>query len=311
MTYPIAVATLFEGEYERGAAALINSLSAHGFRGSVWCGIRGPRPKWFPPNGDCMQMDSGVTIRIVDLDTPMHFANYKPYFLNQVAAYDLNVAAVIYSDPDIVVKCDWKFIEDWCSFGIAAVADECWNFPASSPIRRRWLRLCAELGLDTDSTSTENSLNIYCNSGFVGVPRDHFHFVELWMEVQEALIATGLDESQFMPADSNGTIRGLDQDAFNIALMRNADHLSLLGPEGMDFASGGSVLSHATGQPKPWELSAIRSSLSGRPPSKSYRAFLDYAVGELEALPPSSVRRRVLAYKIARVIGAFYRRQDY
>jgi hypothetical protein len=310
VTYPIVVATLFEGDYERGAAALINSLSAHGYKGSVWCGIRGPRPNWYRPNGDCMQICSGVTIRIIDLDTPMHFANYKPYFLNQVAAYDLDVAAIVYSDPDIVLKCDWKFVEDWCSFGIAAVADENWNLPASSPIRRRWLRLCAELGLDTGRAST-NSLNIYCNSGFVGVPRDHLDFVELWREVQETLIATGLAESEFMPGDSNGIIRGLDQDAFNIALMRNADHVSLLGPEGMDFAPGGYVLSHATGRPKPWDLSAIRSALNGRPPSKSHREFLRYAVGELEALPPSSVRRRIFEYKIARIIGAYYRRQDY
>ncbi len=310
MTYPIAVATLFEGEYERGAAALINSLSAHGYKGSVWCGIRGPRPNWYRPNGDCMQICSGVTIRIIDLDTPMHFTNYKPYFLNQVASCDLNVAAIVYSDPDIVLKCDWKFVEDWCSFGIAAIADENWNLPASSPIRRRWLRLCAELGLDTGCAST-NPLNVYCNAGFVGVPRDHLDFVDLWREVQEALIATGLAESEFMPGDSNGIIRGLDQDAFNIALMRNADHVSLLGPEGMDFAPGGYVLSHATGRPKPWDLSAICSALNGRPPSKRHREFLRYAVGELEALPPSSVRRRVVEYKIARMIGTYYRRQDY
>jgi hypothetical protein len=257
-----------------------------------------------------MRTRSGVTIRIIDLDTRMHFTNYKPYFLNQVAAYDLDAAAVIYSDPDIVFKCDWKFIEDWCSFGIATVADEGWNLPSSSPIRKRWLRLCADLGLDTGWVTT-NSLDIFCNAGFVGVPREHFDFVELWRKVQEALIAMGLDESQFGPSDSDGTIRALDQDAFNIALMRNADHISLLGPEAMDFVPGGYVLSHATGRPKPWELSAIRSSLGGRPPSKSHAAFLRYAVGELEALPPSSVRRRVLAYKIARVIGAFYKRQDY
>ena len=256
-----------------------------------------------------MQVGSDVSVRIIDLDTQMHFTHYKPYFLNRVVEFDPNVAAIVYSDPDIVFKCNWKFVEEWCSFGIAAVADVNWNLPASSPTRKRWLRLCAELGLDTGCTSI---LNVYCNAGFVGVPREHFAFFELWRDVQEAFIAKGLlDESQFKSEDSDGSIRSLDQDAFNIALMLNVDHISLVGPEGMDFASGGQVLSHATGRPKPWELSAIRSALGGRPPSKSHREFLRYAVGELEALPPSSVRRRLLAYKIARGIGACYRRQDY
>ena len=274
----------------------------------MWCGIRGQRPNWYRANGDCMQVGSDVSVRIIELDTEMHFTNYKPYFLNQVAERAPNAAAIIYSDPDIVLKCNWKFVEDWCSFGIAAVADENWNLPASSPIRKRWLQLCAELGLDAGCGSI---LNVYCNAGFVGVPREHLDFVELWRDVQEAFVAKGLDESQFMSGDSYGSIRHLDQDAFNIALMLNVDHISLLGPEGMDFASGGQVLSHATGRPKPWELSAIRSALGGRPPSKSHREFLRYAVGELEAFRPSSVQRRILAYKIARGIGACYRRQDY
>ena len=115
---PEVVTTLFEGEYHRGAAALINSLSAHGYRGQVWCGIRGEPPPWFDATGDTMRLPSGLSVRIVPIQTEMHFANYKPYFLETVAEAEPSAKVLIYFDPDIVLKCEWDVIAD-CVLGVS------------------------------------------------------------------------------------------------------------------------------------------------------------------------------------------------
>jgi hypothetical protein len=318
------VTTLFEGEYHRGAAALINSLSVHGYRGEVWCGIRGERPPWFRSVDDTMQLQSGLSVRIVPIRTEMHLANYKPYLLDLVAKAVPSAKVLIYFDPDIVVKCEWSVIEDWCARGIAAVADQNWRMPESSPVRHSWVEWCQAHGLEILSEPSCR-LGVFCNSGFVGVARELLGFVELWREIQELIVAAGFNDRDVFGSIGEKkprVVRGgvasgidsfltLDQDAFNVALMAYAANVSLLGPEAMDFVPGGYVLSHATGRPKPWEHSGVVGAACGHPPAKSYRHFLEYASGELSAVSDFSVIRRRLGYRLSRVIGAIYRRDDY
>ena len=50
----------------------------------------------------------------------------------------LDLGTLFYFDPDIIVKCDWKFLEQWAETGIALCEDI--NSPMSSthPIRAMW-----------------------------------------------------------------------------------------------------------------------------------------------------------------------------
>jgi hypothetical protein len=256
-----------------------------------------------------MQLRSGLTIRILEVNTEQHLTNFKPYFLREIAAVDHEATVLVYCDPDMVLKKTWRAIEEWCSFGIAAVADANWNMPASSPVRQRLLQMAEEAGFPVDHDDA-SWFNLYCNAGFVGVPREHLRFLQFWQDIQEAFVAAGFRPSP-TAFRSQEALRWLDQDCFNIALMAHAAHLSLLGPESMDFAPGGTLLSHAAGRPKPWQGRMIRSALGGHPPSKTHAEFLRYALGELEAHKPWTVQRRRVQYKIARSIGACYRKQDY
>jgi hypothetical protein len=165
------VATLFErGHYEVGVAALLNSLIRSGFRGRVWCGIRGVTPAWLEPQRVSECAHGKLAVVTVNLDTERHLALYKPHFMMQVAQEEAAATSVVYLDPDIVVKCDWAFLERWCNRGIAAIADNGPSMPASSPERLDWRDFRAQISPAFDETRAR-PLDFYCNSGFVGVNR--------------------------------------------------------------------------------------------------------------------------------------------
>ena len=64
-----AICTLFEGHYHIGAAALINSLHQGGFRGRIYCGLRGPLPPWAEPS-----REAGPGLRVRELGEDVHRA---------------------------------------------------------------------------------------------------------------------------------------------------------------------------------------------------------------------------------------------
>jgi hypothetical protein len=208
------------------------------------------------------------------------------------------------------VKCKWSEIEDWCMRGIAAIADANWLMPASSPVRARWRQLRALLSVAPVLGESGGALDIYCNSGFVGVTRDDLPFVELWRD----LLRSALDRNVYEDVELRSQLRAighLDQELFNLALMSYSHRCSLRGPEAMDFAPGGEVFSHAIGSPKPWQKRFVRRALIGKPPSKIDREFLRYCEGPLPAMGRWQQRRRFAAYLAARGVGAVFQRSDY
>jgi hypothetical protein len=249
-----------------------------------------------------------IDVRIASPDTSRHLALYKADFLRLVAEREPDAASFVYFDPDIVVKCEWAFVERWAARGIAAVADLKGSpMPWSSPIRSDWVELGDQLGVPVPHST--GSLDVYCNAGFVGLRRDCFGFLDLWGALIDAAVAARGDWTPPLVRRPAGS--GRDQDLFNLALMGWAHKAALMGPEAMDFAPGGGVFSHGAGiRPKPWDGGYVRRALGGRPPGRYVREYLRHRGGPFDPLPGWRMRRATLAYELARAVGAVVRRRD-
>jgi hypothetical protein len=317
------ITTLFEaGDYEEGVAALLNSLVTSGFKGRVWCGVRGLGTSRLASRIADQKLDGRVEVKFLEIETHHHLRDYKPHFMLEAATREPDAECLVYFDPDIVVKCRWEFVEAWCSEGIAAIGDEKWQMPASSPIRAQWLEQRYRLDVQSYSTEAPGELDMYCNSGFVGIPSSKKEFLELWADLTDKVLNGGPAEVQRLigrngaePVDVRDDraepVNTFDQDLFNIALMGFGRYTKLMGSEAMDFASGGRIFSHATGAPKPWARKYIRLALQGYPPSKRDGQVLRHARGSISLVSTLTHRRRLAAYRLARLMGSFVRRTDF
>src|SRR4051812_119222 len=178
-----AICTLFEGHYHLGAAALINSLKAAGYRGRVICGLRGSLPPWAEPSRDVedgarvRDFGDGLEVWFVTLSTPIHFTNYKPTFMLEMwAGPAAGAETFYYLDPDIVVKCPWEVMQRWASGGIALCEDVNFYLPPRHPLRIGWTSWLEEKALTVVSPGRER----YYSGGFIGVPRAAQSFLSLW-----------------------------------------------------------------------------------------------------------------------------------
>jgi len=303
------VVTLFEGDYHLGAAALINSLCAAGFAGTVVCGHRGPVPPWAP----AARRLGPVAVEFVALETTAHLTNYKPDFLLHVWTR-LHPAAdrLYYFDPDILIKARWSFFEEWAGYGVALVEDVNSPVPESHPRRGAW-RLC----LARRRRLVRRETSLYVNGGFIGLAAAQRGFLHEWHEAM-ALVGEeigGLEHSMFSFGAARPDLASpacpfnkTDQDALNIAVMTAAQPVSIMGAEGMDFRPGGWTMSHALGAEKPWRKKLLRAAFAGRAPTPADRAFWLHASAPLAAFPPhvAAGRRRTLA--LAALVGRCYRR---
>jgi len=302
-----AVCTLFEGDYHYGVAALVNSLHAAGFSGSLFAGYRGQRPSWAPQDEMCA---GGVRIHFVPLMEKPHFANYKPQFMRRVFGELAPAAdAVLYLDPDICLTAPWSFIETWLETGVALCEDV--NSPVydNHPRRLDWRKFYAR-----HAVSLSYRGDTYVNSGAVGVTRAQLSFLESWEHLQ-SLMGEEIGGLENVKLDG-GTSKRMrdpffcfnvhDQDALNATLeVRAETPVSMLGREAMGFASGQRVLPHAIGWRKPWRRRYVREALAARPPSPADLAYWIHASGPVMAWPPSVIARRRRQLHLARFIARF------
>src|SRR5690242_14646692 len=139
------ICTLFEGTYHYGLGALVNSLYAQGFRGTIYAGYRGDPPPWAAHSvrgngvGTIFDIDPECSIHFIPLETEVHLNNYKPHFLLQLMHdYCTDESSFFYFDPDIVVRANWTFFEQWVSHGLAFCEDINHYLPPQHPIRLSW-----------------------------------------------------------------------------------------------------------------------------------------------------------------------------
>src|SRR6187431_2813195 len=151
---PLAVCTLFEGNYHHGVAALCNSLYTNGYRGIVYAGYRGDLPPWSDtaksfdsPESNSNHSDikvfhaaDGLDVYFIKLEVGSHLAHHKPEFMLQLLeGLAKNMTGIVYFDPDIVVKCNWTFFNNWMQNGVGIVQEINGNImPIHHPTRFLW-----------------------------------------------------------------------------------------------------------------------------------------------------------------------------
>lgn len=304
------ICTLFEGNYHFGLAALVNSLHARGFRGSFYAGYRGDLPPWAASKvrkngiGTIFDVDDSSDIHFVPLDTPMHLNNYKPHFLLRLMRDECpQETNFFYFDPDIVVRAQWSFFEQWVSHGIALCEDINHYLPRYHPIRLAWRRYAETHGL-----RPVQDLDKFFNGGFIGLRRDHEQFLLTWKNLFDIRAAEGVDLRRFDLSGFEYPYLYLDQDLMNLALMLIDHPVTAVGPEGMDFQPGGYVMSHSAGDTKSWRKRFFLDALRGRAPSRADKEFLDNTQAPIRIYTRPQLATRQFGVKVGSAIGRFYRR---
>ena len=318
----IAVCTLFEGGHHHGAAAMINSLVTAGYKGRVYCGIRGALPPWATSLfGDALAEDLGeeatlsvgpVEVRFVRLATDAHFTNYKPRFMKGLfenQAQDADV--LIYADPDILFETSWEYIHQLLECGVLLCEDRNSPFHPSHPKRQGWKR-------HFPKHHFHSPLGTYVNAGFIAVPAEQRIILDRWEELNNgmSLILGGSDVGVIQGARRlsgygfANCLRQADQDTLNATIDSLPElPLCILGKQAMGFERGNTILPHATGAPKPWEKNYLIKALAGRVPGPADRAYWKHCQGPVfRSLPGWKEITGSARERIASFIGRFYRR---
>lgn len=303
----ITICTLFEDHYHYGVAGLTNSLAAAGYCGTVWVGHRGPLPAWMANNAEfdgdfCnLRVTETLQLRMVRLNPPVSLNYHKPTFmLDVLRTYEPGATAVCYMDPDMVVKCRWSAIEAWMRpDGIALVEDANWSLPSTHPKRARWKSFFATHGMVPG-----RSIERFYNAGFVGISRERTDVIETWQRIC-ALVAVhnGGSLQQRRVGHRDHIFHSADEDALNFTLSLCDARLDACGPEAMDLAPGGQLLSHAVGPVKPWEGRHVRRALSGEPPNLASQSFYRFATGPVVFFSPVRLMKRRCSMWIASLLG--------
>ena len=236
----------------------------------------------------------------------MHLAMYKADFLLEVLHHHAPRAdAVVYFDPDIVVKCPWPNLEPWLRRSdVAVVEDVNGSLPATAPMRAVWRDYFLKAGL-TEIRASDR----YYNSGFVSVRREAEAFLLTWRDLcREALRLLGSDTA-LKAGHGSGLFSTPDQDALNMALMTTDVFVGAADSSAMDFRQAGHYMAHAIGLNKPWRGGAVRLALGGTPPTSAAKQFLTYAGGPIRSFEAAKLRRLRTAQRIGAAMGRFYRRR--
>lgn len=312
------ICTLLEGDFHLGLGVLTNSLIHHGFHGTVWVGYRGSLPPWAAPMKDGgrwheFAVKDGTVIRFVPVTTKAHLTNYKPEFLLRVwEELDPSAEFLFYFDPDIVVRAEWSFFEEWAGYGAAMVEDVNSPMPESHPRRCAWTRALARRG-----QAVRRETSFYVNGGFIGLHVKHRDFLRAWHSAMTLVGEEigGLEKSMFSFGAQASPMQSpsypynkTDQDALNIAIMTSAEPVSLMGGEGMDFRPGGWTMSHALGPEKPWRKRYVGAAIGGRPPSMADRAYWYHAAAPIKMYSALTLEWRRFGLFLASGMGRLFRR---
>lgn len=301
--------TLFEKHFHLGLAILLNSLFHSGFKGKFIAGYRGNLPLWVKelengPQGT-WKIGEGFLLELWPIDTDSHFTHFKPSFFLEIFLRE-NPDNLFYFDPDIVLKAPWSFMREWVSYGISVCQDVNNCMPANHPVKLAWKKTAKDMGLAIFRES-----DFFYNGGYVALRGIQKDFFSLWEKIIKTVWTTEELKHFFAPGRESrlNPFCIADQDAFNLALMVTEHSISTVGPDGMDFIHGGSIMSHAIGPLKPWFKNFTLSALQGVPPSKTDKLFWRFAeLGPIRPFSSGKLRSKKIDLTIGKIFGRFLRR---
>lgn len=303
-----ALGILSEGDHHIGVGVLINSLCRNGYQGSIWVGFRGFPPEWASakardPEG--WAICRNVTVHLFEMKAETHLAQQKPQFMLELRKLAPDAQLLFYCDTDIVLKGDWKLLEEWSSRG-CLVVEHATRLSRFHPDRQIWAAQAQKCGYQV-----VRPLDEYINSGFIGLPCDQLEILHVWRKLLSSLQTDGYDWKGWHNYPSGSPWKLMDQATLNAALMVTDVPLSILDPSAMDFAKDGFLLSHSAGNGKPWRGGFLRSALRGIPPQKPMEIWLNYLDGPMPALSAFAIRKLRISCRLASFIGRFYRHPLY
>lgn len=297
------ICTLFEGDYHHGAAALINSLHASGFRGAVILGHRGNPPHWAE---QASLLEPEIQIKFIRLETPVMLSNFKPSFMLRILEeLEPDCGGVTYIDPDIVFDASWTDLLSWLSRGVAVCTDNCFpDLAKHHLLRTQWHEIMRR---DFGWSIPEPVDSVYFNAGFVSVRRQDFEFLHRWSCVMDRMHEYQVNIHEFKQHNRFHAFQVPDQDAFNAVAMTLPSMICSLGPEAMGFTPGMSVMWHAVDAPKPWRSYYLPELLkNGRGVGNAHRRYWHYSSGPLLSWPRQQIWLRRALMNLTIVLSRFY-----
>jgi hypothetical protein len=307
------VATLAENDHLFGAVVLFNTLIANGFSGTYVIGTRKkcniPIPLFREIENyqlNCKQSRVPKLV-ILEVDTHFHFANYKPYFLNQLLDTLPNCQLVTYLDPDICFAAPWQWIEECVLVGPVVAGDVNWCMPQCHPTRSVWRGLLHDAGYDCN-----NILNIYFNSGMLALTRKDRGILDYWIVLLKKYgsLTNRLDVKgeigSWMKGGRWDPTLAPDQDTLNMALMAWPGELCTFGPDFMGFMAGSLGAAHAVGFGKPWKRRYCFEALKGNAPRPVDKLFWLNASSPLSPYSKMRVRWNKFLLRVLSLLSRFY-----
>jgi hypothetical protein len=152
-----------------------------------------------------------------------------------------------------------------------------------------------------DLYGVARELDVYVNAGFIALRASDREILDIW----EDAIKRGYNPSKWYNGhrDPLDAFADVDQDALNIAVTATARQVSIVGPEQMDFRTGGYLMSHASGGDKPWDGGFCRRVILRRGLRFADRFFVKSMYHPIKIFGPITEARLRIDFELARIIN--------
>jgi len=302
--------TVFGGDYERGAAVLLNSLGRAGWQGRLHAFHVGDPPSWAAPLVATPELFPfpGLQVVIEPLPEPWPLCRWRVAVAQRLLPTVPAGQVLAYFDADIVVKGPIPWLGGQGPAAFTVVEDLNGQLPAAAPVRQAWARRLKAWGYPV-----RREWGTYVNSGFFalrpGTGSGAEDILACWSELLDRAEAAGVGLDRIKRhGEPQPEWHIVDQDLLNAALMATTAAVQVRPATEMDFGGVGTVMAHAIEAGKPWRRRFLVDALKGWPPRSVDLAYWEHAEGPALPFTMGELRRRRCALRFASWLSRHYRR---